>query len=45
MSKRRSGWLNDLLNVIFFLVAIASVLALLAVLDPSVKHWFSKILP
>ena len=45
MSKRRSGWFSDLLNVLFFLLALALVIALLAVLDPSVKKWLTKILP
>lgn len=45
MARRRSGWLSDLLNVLFFLVAVALLLALFAVLDPSIKRFFSKVLP
>ena len=44
-SKRRSGPFSDLLNVVVFLLALAAVLGVLAVLDPMVKRWFTRFLP
>jgi hypothetical protein len=43
-SKRRSGPFSDLLNVAVFLLALAAVLGVLAVLDPMVKRWFTQFL-
>jgi len=44
-SKRVSGPFSDLFNVVFFLLALAVLLAILAVLDPVVKRWFTRFLP
>jgi hypothetical protein len=44
-SKRRSGLFSDLVNVLFFLLALAALLAVLTVLDPSIKRWLLQFLP
>jgi hypothetical protein len=44
-SKRTSGPFSDLLNVVVFLLALAAVLGVLAVLDPMIKRWFTRFLP
>jgi hypothetical protein len=43
--RKRSGIFSDLFNLVFFLLALALLLALLAVLDPDVKRLLMKILP
>ena len=42
---KRSELMNDLVNILLFLVALAVIIALLAILDPSVKHFFTRWLP
>jgi hypothetical protein len=44
-SRRTSGAFSDLLNVVIFLVMLTVIIAILMVLDPTVKHWFTRYLP
>jgi hypothetical protein len=43
--RKRSGPISDLINIVFFLLALALLIALLAVLDPDVKRFLMRILP
>jgi len=42
---RKTGLGSDAVNVLLFVGALALVLALLAILDPSVKQLFLRVLP
>jgi hypothetical protein len=41
---KRPGFGGDMLNIVVFLVAVIGILTLIAVLDPSVKHFFLRFL-
>lgn len=42
---RKTGPFRDIINILFFIVALAVVLLILVVLDPDIKRTIMKILP
>jgi hypothetical protein len=43
-TKRESSLFSDAFNVILFLLALAVLIGVVSVLDPSIKRWFVRVL-
>jgi len=43
--KRPLGFWNDMINILLFLLAVALIILLLSLLDPSITRFLRRLLP